>query len=150
MPRKKKIIEAGVEGDLAPVVPAIPAQPLSSPITPPGGRLIRTVERRVDSGSPEATKLPTVRGGICDFCGVLDSSLPPHEQYKLCPHYKGTDLRCTYCPLDTRFEVMGADGFIGNRIYSIFEFPVGSGRLTVVCNDLKCQDKHMKRFLKGN
>lgn len=40
---------------------------------------------------------PKVRGGICDFCGILDANQDSQDQYKLCPHYRGIQLECNYC-----------------------------------------------------
>lgn len=102
------------------------------------------VERRVESGFPEAQKLPRIIGGICEFCGVIDNTKPSYLQYTLCEHYAGVGMRCTYCPPEADLEDV-----ITHREFKIFEFPIGSGSLVVVCDDIRCVDKHIKRFQTG-
>ena len=119
-------------------LPAVPA--VAEPVP------LRTfhVDRKVESGYPGAKKLPTVRGGICEFCGVLDNKVAAHLQFTLCPHYEGVDLKCTYCPPESDWKHV-----LSKRKLQIFEFPEGSGNLVVVCDDISCRDKHKKRFQVG-
>jgi len=103
-----------------------------------------SVERRVDTGFPEAEKFPNIRGGVCDFCGIVNKSTLSRLQYTECEHYKGLELKCSYCPPGTDFEDV-----IEHRMFSVFEYPKGSGSLTICCDDIRCRDSHHKRFNKG-
>lgn len=110
---------------------------------------ILTVEQSESSGFPAATKLPNIRGGICEFCGVVDPKVPSHLQYTLqhapnCPYtrYGGLkEVKCSYCPEGTDLDDVRA-----HRVFSVFEFPPNSGKLTVVCDDMRCESAHFKRF----
>src|SRR5690348_15635433 len=57
------------------------------------------LERKLENYLPEATKFPSIRGGICEFCGVIDSKVPSWQQWTLCKHYSGLkEIKCSYCP----------------------------------------------------
>ena len=58
----------------------------------------KTIERQGDVSAPYSRRFPQIRGGVCEFCGVIDPNQPSQHQYKLCPHYRGMQMRCTYCP----------------------------------------------------
>lgn len=103
-----------------------------------------SVERKVESIIPQSSRLPNVTGGLCDYCGVKDNKQPAHLQYTLCEHYKGIQLKCSYCPPGTDWVDVTL-----KRQFTVHEYPVGSGSLTVVCDDYRCRDKHFKRFEKG-
>src|SRR3990167_5503664 len=62
------------------------------------------IERKGQKTVPIVPHLPQVRGGVCDHCGILDPNVPSEFQYKLCPHYRGVELRCSYCD-DTKDPV---------------------------------------------
>ncbi len=85
---------------------------------------------------------PKVRGGVCDFCGILDANTDSQDQYKLCPHYRGISLECNYCdPTKDQREV--------TRISELFVYDhpsqkdsQGRPALAVVCNAFTCVQKH--------
>ena len=146
MPRKKKELKPEVpkeEVAEAAVQPLVPEKPVESVSLPAPLRTF-SVERRGVSGFPSAAKQPRVVGGICEHCGVLDKNVAAHLQHKLCPHYTGVDLRCSYCPPDENLEHV-----LSKRELRIFEMPQGSGNLVVVCDDIRCTDKHLRRFNLG-
>lgn len=82
-----------------------------------------------------------VHGGICEYCGVLDGGVPSQYQYKLCPHYRGMQLRCSYCP-----ENKDPDDVIYHSNLSIAESPFNPNELIVWCDSTECSRKHIERF----
>lgn len=101
----------------------------------------KTVERTGGSGSNAVVHYPQVRGGVCEFCGVLDPNQPSQFQYKLCPHYRGMALRCTYCPASK-----DSDDVNYHSTLNITEHPDNPDKLVVVCNSYECTKKHEERF----
>ena len=120
-------------------------QPLTeqvqAPVTymPPPKRV--HVEREGNRSEPLATPWPQIRGGICDFCGVLDPYVESKFQYKLCPHYRGLDARCTYCP-----ESKDPNDVVYHEVLRVMEYPIGSGTLIMWCGSFNCSQAHEKRF----
>lgn len=101
----------------------------------------KQIERKGSGTSPVVDVYPTVRAGICDRCGVLDQNVDSVHQYKLCSHYRGKQLMCSYCPSTTN-----PDEVIQRSIMQVFGSPTNPNELVVVCNTTTCQDKHFKRF----
>lgn len=113
-----------------------------APVTEPRRRQ-KQVERQGSVSAPQVVRMPEVRGGICEFCGVLDVNTPSEYQYKLCPHFRGQgDLRCSYCP-------DGKDPYeiIGHSVLNIYEHPNNPDQWVVVCNSYDCTKRHRERFL---
>lgn len=106
----------------------------------------RQVERRGGKTVSYTRMYPLVRGGLCEACGVLDKNQPSQYQYKLCPHFRGMNLECSYCdPSKDQNEV------IGRAILKIHDHPYekdsnGSPTLVVVCDSYTCSEKHLERF----
>jgi hypothetical protein len=101
----------------------------------------KTIERQGDISAPYSVRHPQVRGGICEWCGVMDSNQPSQYQYKLCPHYRGMQLRCTYCP-----QTKDSDDVIYHADLNIAEHPDNPDKLVVWCNSYECSRKHEERF----
>jgi hypothetical protein len=99
------------------------------------------VERSGDFNSPSSFRYPQVRGGICEYCGVLDGNQPSHYQYKLCSHYRGLQLRCTYCP-----AAKDADDVINHANLNIASHPDNPNTLVVWCDSYECSKAHEARF----
>ena len=119
-------------GATAPVT-EMPAQPLMP-------RNMQ-VERQGETSSPYSRRFPEVRGGVCEYCGVIDGNYPSEYQYKLCNHYRGMQLRCTYCPAGKN-----PDEVIGHSTLMIAEHPDNPRKLVVWCNSFECSRKHLERF----
>jgi hypothetical protein len=102
---------------------------------------VRTVERRGALRVPSTRRWPRVIGGICEFCGVIEPKLPSTDQYKLCKHYKGMELRCTYCD-----ETKDPTEVVGHHRLNVAEHPEHPEKLVVWCGDYKCRQAHEKRF----
>ena len=101
-----------------------------------------TVERQGQSGAPMSERLPQVRAGICEYCGVLDRNVPSEHQYKLCPHYRDIgQLRCTYCD-----NTKNPDDVIGHSVLNIAKHPDNPQKLIVWCDSYTCSEKHLARF----
>lgn len=101
----------------------------------------KTLERSGDVSAPGVHFFPQVRGGICEHCGVIDPAQPSQYQYKLCPHYRGMQLRCTYCP-----QSKDSDDVIYHSTLNIAEHPDNPDKLVVWCNSYDCSKKHLERF----
>ncbi len=102
---------------------------------------IKQVERQGAQSEPFVRHWPDVRGGICEFCGVLDRNMPAEYQYKLCPHYRALNLRCSYCD-----ENKNPDEVNYHANLSVVEHPDNPDKLIVCCDTYKCTEKHHARF----
>lgn len=107
---------------------------------PPAPRQMR-VERQGDTSEPYTRRFPQIRGGICEFCGVLDRNVPSKDQYKLCPHYRGMEARCTYCP-----PTKNPDETVYHAAMNVAEHPDRPGVLIMWCDETECAGAHIKRF----
>lgn len=123
-------------GDGAPIAPVATIQ------APPPR--IKRIERQGSSSEPYTRRWPQVRGGTCEFCGVMDKREPAHLQYKLCPHYRNMTLACSYCD-DTK----DPNQVIYHSTLNIAEHPDNPDQLVVWCNQKTCTDAHIKRFKKS-
>ena len=102
----------------------------------------RQIERQGIRTEPYTRRLPQIKGGTCDYCGVLDNRVPAHLQYTLCPHFKGMgEMRCSYCD-----EAKSPTDVILHSILNIAEHPDNPEQWIVWCNDYKCSSKHEARF----
>lgn len=101
----------------------------------------KMVERLGGASAPMVHFFPQVRGGICEYCGVIDQNQPSQYQYKLCPHYRGMQLSCSYCP-----ESKDPNEIILRSTLNVAEHPDNPNKLVVWCNSFECADKHIKRF----
>lgn len=119
---------SGTEAPYAPV----------PPITQQSGF---TIERQGSNTVPVTRRWPQVRGGICEFCGVLDGKIPAEYQYRLCPHFRGMELRCSYCD-----ENKDPDQVVYHSNLNIAEHPDKAGKLVVWCDSYECSRKHLARF----
>jgi hypothetical protein len=108
----------------------------------PGEMELETMD---GSGSGYTQSFPQVRGGICEYCGVIDSNYPSEYQYKLCPHYRGKQLRCMYCP-----QTKDPDDVINHSVLRVLQHPEHKGRLIVHCNAYECLKKHEQRWKVSN
>lgn len=124
---------------LAPVMEP-PVQVQAPVYVSPPARQLR-VERSGELGEPYVHHFPQVRGGVCEFCGVLDPNTPSQYQYKLCPHYRGMSLRCSYCP-----QERDPDEVIRSTKLEIVEHPDKAGVMIAVCSAYDCEKKHQERF----
>lgn len=94
-----------------------------------------------ESNVPFSRQFPEVRGGVCAFCGVIDKNYPGDQQYKLCPHYKGMNLKCTFCKESEDHEQV-----VRMAKMLVMEDPYLPGNLITHCGKYECQVKFEKRF----
>lgn len=112
----------------------------ATPAMPPMRQ--RTVERQGSRSEPYTRRLPQVRGGTCEYCGVLDPLVPSQFQYRLCPHFRGVgELRCSYCD-----DAKDTTDVINHAILNVAEHPNNPDQLVVWCNSYECSAKHEARF----
>jgi len=104
----------------------------------------KRVERQGETSAPMTARYPQVRGGICEYCGVIDPNVPSSFQYKLCPHYRGMQLACTYCPKDK-----SPDDVNYHSVLNIAEHPNNPDTLVVWCDSFNCSNAHIERFKTG-
>lgn len=127
--------------------PEVPAatERESAPVTPQPVNWVmprqKQLERQGDANAAYSLRSPQVRGGICEFCGVIDPNQPAQYQYKLCPHYRGMQLRCTYCP-----ATKDSDDVIYHSTLNVAEHPDNPDKLVVWCDSYDCSKKHEDRF----
>lgn len=116
---------------------------IDMPITPtvPQQRRRPTIERQGNRSEPYTEYWPQVRGGICEFCGVIDGNVESRYQYKLCQHFRGMELRCSYCD-----ETKNPDDIVEHSVLNIHGHPDNPDKLVVVCNAYTCSQKHIERF----
>lgn len=107
-------------------------------------RNMRLTPRGV-STAPMSRVFPKVLGGQCEFCGTLDPHQPGDLQYKLCPHYRGMDLKCVYCPMNK-----DQDEVVRNSALNVREHPYRPGELLVWCQSFECLKKHEEAFKTSN
>lgn len=99
------------------------------------------IERQGLHNEPTSRSFPKVRGGTCEFCGVLDQYAAAEHQYKLCEHYRGMQLHCSYCPSERN-----PDDVIKKSVMKIYDHPEKPGKLIVVCDNYECEKNHQERF----
>lgn len=99
------------------------------------------VERQGAIAAPFVRRYPEVRGGVCEHCGVIDPNVPSKDQYKLCEHYRGQQLQCSYCPAEK-----DPDEVISRSAMLISDHPSDPNKLVVLCNSYECAEKHLDRF----
>jgi len=116
---------------------------VSAPATPPEVIMPRhkTVERQGAKSEPYVHHYPEVRGGVCEFCGVIDPNVSAEHQYKLCPHYRGQQLRCSYCD-----ENKDPNEVAGRSVLKVTDHPTNPNSLVVVCDRFECLNRHQQRF----
>ena len=95
--------------------------------------------------SPMSRVYPRVLGGQCEFCGTIDPYQPGDMQYKLCPHYRGMDLKCVYCP-----PTKDQDDVVRTSRLNVREHPYHPGELLVWCQQFDCVKKHEMAFKQSN
>jgi hypothetical protein len=104
----------------------------------------KMIERQGSGTQPAVHRYPEVRGGVCEWCGVLDPNVPSEHQYKLCPHYRGQQLECSYCDAKKNPEEV-----IYKSVINVYDHPYDANKLVVVCDAYECVKRHRERFIKS-
>lgn len=99
------------------------------------------VERLQDQSSAGTTQFYRVKGGVCEFCGVMDPNQPSEVQYKLCRHYLGMQLSCSYCPAGKNQNEV-----IRNSTLRIMQHPDFPKKMIIHCDSYDCQKAHKERW----
>lgn len=89
----------------------------------------------------QSRRFPTIYGGVCEACGVIDPNYPGEEQYKLCPHYKGRDMKCVFCK-----ESADHDEVIRMSTLLVKEDPYAPGHLVTLCGSYECTRKFEAKY----
>lgn len=107
---------------------------------------IRETEKKGGVSTLYTRIYPNVTGGLCEKCGVMDKNQPSEYQYKLCEHYRGLSLDCSYCdPTKDQKEVTRI-----SKLY-VYDHPFkkdsyGRPVLGVVCDSFTCQNQFNIEF----
>lgn len=101
----------------------------------------KQIERQGQRSEPYTQRYPQVRGGTCEFCGVMDRNVPAEYQYRLCSHYRGMSLACSYCP-----DSKNPDDIVGHSTLNIAGHPDNPDKLIVWCDSYDCSKAHETRF----
>lgn len=104
----------------------------------------KKIERRGSGTVPYVHHYPEVRGGVCEWCGIVDDKLPSIVQYKVCSHFKflkGADLQCSYCP-----DAKDPNEVTRSHTLNVYDSPTHPGEVVVTCDDYECVRKHRSRF----
>lgn len=99
------------------------------------------LERQGLRAESYSRRLPEVRGGVCEYCGILDRNVDSKDQYKLCEHFRGMELRCSYCP-----ESKSPEDIVSRSVMKIAEHPDKPGTWIAWCDSYECSEKHLARF----
>lgn len=99
-------------------------------LTPPG-----------QSNGLQVVFYPRIKGGTCEACGVIDVNYPGHVQYKLCPHYKGMELKCVFCKQSADHEdVVRMSDMIAHSD------PYSPKNLVTLCGSYECTKKYEEKY----
>ena len=110
-------------------------EPSNAPVT-------RQLERQGQRTEPYTRRLPQIRGGVCEFCGIIDPRGQSQDQWRLCPHFRGIpDMRCSYCD-----DSVNPTEVVNRAVLNIAEHPDNPNKLVVWCNSYECSRKHEQRF----
>lgn len=123
-------------------------EPATAPVTPATNWVMprqKQVERQGSRAEPYTHRHPQVRGGVCEWCGIMDKNVAAQDQYKLCPHYRGQQLRCSYCD-----ENKNPDEVNYKSVLNVADHPYESNVLIVWCDSYECSRAHEARFKRSN
>ena len=116
-----------------------PTQVFTPPVYTPRPK---TLERQGARTEPYTHRMPQIRGGVCEWCGIKDHNVPSQFQYQLCDHFRGLgEMKCSYCD-----EAVNPTDVIMHSVLNIAEHPDDRNKLVVWCNSYKCSGKHEARF----
>ena len=105
----------------------------------------RRLERQGGSSAPSSERYPQIRGGTCEYCGVMDSNQPAEMQYRLCSHFRDLgEIRCSYCD-----ETQDPKEVMLKAKINVAVDPDNNSNVIAWCNTTKCADKHIARFQKS-
>lgn len=144
MARPKKQVEPEAVEEQPNVQP--PTERVEAPVTyaPPPSKVMR-VERQGSHSEALARRYPQIRGGVCEYCGVLNPNIEAKYQYKLCPHYRGMEARCTYCP-----ENRDPEEVVYHETLNVMEPVDNPGTLVMWCGSFNCSQAHLKRYRRAS
>lgn len=135
---KNALPEHATERDIAPETVAY--TPPYEPVQPTQPRQMR-VRRQSADGAPTSRRFPQIRGGVCEYCGSIDGNYPSQFQYKLCPHYRGMQAWCAYCP-----PSKDPDDVIYHAVLNVAEDPDHAGELLMWCDSYDCSRAHLEKY----
>lgn len=94
-----------------------------------------------NSGGLTTRLHPRIIGGVCEYCGVLDSNVEGKYQYKLCKHYKDREMKCSFCK-----ESADHDDVIRQSTLLVKDDPYNPGFLVTLCGRFDCTRKFEEKY----
>lgn len=107
-----------------------PTEPRNMRLTRPG-----------ESNAIQTRSYPTIYGGVCEACGVIDPNYPGEVQYKFCKHYKGMDMKCVFCK-----ENADHADVVRMSTVLVKEDPYAPGNLVTLCGSYECTRKFEAKY----
>lgn len=86
-------------------------------------------------------QFPWIKGGQCDYCGVVDPNYPGDQQYKFCMHYASRNMKCVFCK-----ESADHDDVIRMSSMKVIEDPYAPGNLVTMCGSYECTRKFEQKY----
>ena len=99
------------------------------------------LSRPGESSELYSRNFPRILGGTCEECGVIDNNYPGQVQYKFCKHYKGREMKCTFCK-----ESADHDDIIRMSTLLVKEDPYAPGNLVTLCGSYDCTKKFETKY----
>ena len=84
---------------------------------------------------------PNIKGGTCEYCGVIDPNYPGNVQYKFCQHYKGREMKCVFCK-----ETVDHADVVRMSDLLVKEDPYSPGTLVTLCGSYECTRKYKAKY----
>ncbi len=101
----------------------------------------KRIERQGTNAEPYVHHHPRVIGGVCEYCGIMDKNAESIDQYKLCEHYRGMQLKCSYCDASKN-----PDEVIRRSRMQVMDSPDNPNELVVLCDSYECSERHLARY----
>lgn len=99
------------------------------------------IGRSGESTTLASRSFPEIRGGICEYCGVINPSYPGDIQYKFCPHYAGMEMKCSFCK-----ESADHPNVVRMSKMLVREDPYAPGQLVTLCGSYECTKKFEQKY----
>lgn len=139
-------------------------------IVPPSEPSELVVDEYVDSGVKPYFFRPSIICGICEHCGSIEyvggdvtqrKNKDGEAEYDYkggkwqtldateCKHYKGLQIRCTYCGeqftgLKTKLGKFAE--ILATRIVYVMSFVDQPKKVVMYCDSFECKEKHIRRM----
>ncbi len=101
------------------------------------------LSRPGESNELPAVNYPTIYGGVCEACGVIDPNYPGQVQYKFCKHYKGMEMKCVFCKETADHEDVVR---MSTMVVKSDPYDPSGKRLVTLCGSYECTRKFRQKY----